>query len=193
MVMMMKRAGRKGMTLIEVLGYVAVIAVVINLATSVFIRSSRLAAMGTGALDTVNAVEEIRDEFTAAVRRSSGISARIGEHRSGSDRLVLTMPQLAGEEGVRRYVVFGRLSSDPRLSKLVVVERDGSLSAERFVTYRQDLDSIRFRYDMEDLREAKLVVMEIKTKRTVDRGKRQAPYGFTAAMRAVADSRGDRS
>ncbi|GAG14139.1 unnamed protein product, partial [marine sediment metagenome] len=188
-----RRAGYKGITLIEMLGYIAVIAVVINLATSVFIRSSRLAAMGTGALDRVNAVEEIRDGFTAAVRRSSGISAGIGEHRSGSDRVVLTMPQLAGEEGVRRYIVFGLLGDDPRLNKLVVVERDGNLSAESFVTYRQDLDSIRFSYETEDLREAKLVVMEIETKRTVDRGKRRAPYRFTAAMRAVADGRGDRS
>jgi len=190
---MMRRAGYEGMTLLEVLGYIAVIAVVINLATSVFISSSRLAAMGTGALDRVNAVEEIRDEFTAAVRCSSGISAGIGEHRSGSDRAVLTMPQLADEDDVRRYVVFGPLISDSRLSKLVVVERDGSLSTESFATYRQDLDSIRFSYETEDLREAKLVVMDIETKRTVDRGKKRAPYRFIAAMRAAADGRGDRS
>lgn len=181
------------MTLIEILGYLAVIAVVINLATSVFIRSSRLAAMGTGALDRVNAVEEIRDEFTAAVRRSSGVSAGVSKHRSGPDRLVLTMPQLAGEDGVRRYVVFGPLSSDSRLSKLAVVERDGKFSIESFETYRQDLDSIRFGYDTADCREAKLVVMDIETKRTVERGKRRAPHRFAAAMRSVADGRGGRS
>ena len=178
--------------MIEVLGYIAVIAVVINLATSVFIRSTRLSALGTGALDRMNAVEEIRDGFTTAVRRASGVNAGMGEHQSGSDRVVLTMPQLAGEDGVRRYVVFGLLGADPRLSKLVVVERDGNLSVERFVTYRQDLDSIRFSYDTDEIDEAKLVVMEIETKRTDNRGKRRAPHRFAAAMRSVADGRGGR-
>ena len=180
------------MTLIEVLGYVAVIAVVINLATSVFIRSSRLAALGTGALDRVNAVEDIRDGFIAAVRGSSGVSAGIGDHRSGSDRVVLTMPQRSGEDAVRRYIVFGPLRSDSRLSKLAVIEQDGKLSAESFVTYPQDLDSIRFSYDTVDSSESRLVMMDIETKRTVDRGRKRAPCRFAAAMRSVADGRGGR-
>ena len=178
------------MTLIEVLGYIAIIAVVINLATSVFLSSSRLSAIGTAALDSVNAVEDIRDGFTSAVHRSSGVSAGIGEHRSGSERVVLTMPRGSDEEAAHRYVVFGPLSSDSRLSKLVVIEQDGKLSAESFVTYSQALDSIRFSYDTADSSEAKLVMMDIETKRTVDRGRKRAPCRFAAAMRSVAGGRG---
>ena len=147
--MQMTRTGsadRAGMTLLEVLGCIAILAVVINLAASVFITSTRLSVLGTSVLDKMCAVEDIRSEFVGAVRASTRVCSSVGKYRSGPDQIVLQMAQPGDQKGVKRYVVFGPIGSDSRLDKLVILEKDGKHTAERFVTYPIDLESIQFRY-----------------------------------------------
>jgi len=175
-----------GMSLLEMLGYVAVLGVVINLAASVFVNSSRLSALCTAALDRVAAVEEIRDEFTASVRESYRIRTSVGRYRTGTDYVVLDMARVPEDESTRRYVVFGPIESESRLSKLVIIDQGGTLSAEMFVTYRQELDSIQFSYDSDDVGTARLVTIEIEPKDIVGRGNKPPPHTFAAAMRGVA-------
>jgi len=175
-----------GMSLLEVLGYLAVVGVVINLAASVFISSSRLSVLCTAALDKVVAIEEIHDGFTTAVHESSRVCTGVGEYRTGAGHVVLEMAQVSDEEDTRRYVVFGPIGSDSRLSRLVIVEQDGTSSVESFSTYRQELDWIRFSYDSDDVERTRMVAMKIEPKEAVDRGMKRPPYTFVAAMRAVA-------
>ena len=175
-----------GMTLLELLGCVAILAVVINLTASVFITSTRLSVLGTTALDRMWAVEEIRSEFAGAVRASSGVCTSVGKYRSGTDQLVLRTARPTEQEGVKRYVVFGPIGADSRLSKLVIVEKNGKHSAERFVTYPLDLDSIGFKYDANVPHEARLVSLEISIRNEGSKHKTGAPHRFSAAMRSVS-------
>jgi hypothetical protein len=185
----MKRVGsadNAGMTLLEVLGCVAVLAIVINLAASVFISSTRLSILGTSALDKMWAIDEIRGEFVGAVHTSSGVCAGVADYRSGADQIVLEMARPSGEKEVKRYAVFGLIGSDSRLGKLVLLEKNGKHSAERFVTYPLDLDSIRFKYDAKVPHEAHLVSLEIDVRNDGGKHKKRAPHTFTAAMRGVS-------
>ena len=177
---------RAGMTLLELLGCAAVLAVVINLAAQVFITSSRLSVLGTTSLDSAGVVEDIRDEFVAAVHQSYAIAPSVGNYRSDSEQLILALAPSAREGGAERYIVFGRIGSKSRLSKLVISEKDGAYVAERFVTYPVDLESIRFTYDKSDPHEARLVSLELRVRNEGKRHRADAAHTFTAAMRGVA-------
>jgi len=179
-------AGKAGMTLLEVLGCVAILAIVINLAASVFITSTRLSALGTSALDKMCAVEDIRSEFVGAVRTSSGVCSGVAKYRSGTDQLVLQIAPPGDQKGDKRYVVFGPIGSDSRLDKLVILERDGKQSAERFVTYPLDLDSIQFKYDSDVPDRAHLVSLEISVRNDGNKHKTGRLHRFSAAMRGVS-------
>jgi len=175
-----------GMTLLELLGCAAVLAVVINLAAQVFITSSRLSVLGTTSLDRMGVVEEIREEFVATVRQSCAVRPSVGKYRSGSEQLILALSSSARDGSAKRYAVFGRIGSESRLSKLVISETDGAYAAERFVTYPLDLESIRFTYDKSVPDEARLVSLELRLK---DEGNGRGPepaHKFTVAMRGVS-------
>ncbi len=180
-----RSAGKAGMTLLELLGCVAILAIVINLAASVFISSTRLSVLGTSALDKMWAVEEIRGEFVGAVRTSSGVCSGVGKYRSGTDQIVLETARPGDQKGVKRYVVFGPIRSDSRLDKLVIMEKDGKQSAERFVTYPLDLDSIQFKYDSNVPDRAHLVSLEINVRNEGSKQKTGRLHRFSAAMRGV--------
>jgi len=176
-----------GMTLLELLGCAAVLAVVINLAAGVFVTSSRLSVLGTTSLDKMGVVEEIHDEFVAAVRQSHSAQSSLGDYRTGTGLVILEQSQHSRENGPKRYVIFGRIGSQSRLSKLVLSEKEGELAAERFVTFPLDLEYMRFTYDRSVPREARLVSLELSVK---DRGKRRGArvaHTFTAAMRGVSE------
>jgi hypothetical protein len=182
---------RAGMTLLEVLGCIVILAVVINLAASVFITSTRLSVLGTSALDKMCAVEDIRSEFVGAVRASSAVCAGVGKYRSGPDQIVLQMAQPGDQKGVKGYVVFGPIGSDSRLDKLVILEKDGKHTAERFVTYPLDLDSIQFKYDSDVPHESRLASLEISARNNGNKQNNPLLHRFTAAMRNVsADGKG---
>lgn len=178
-----RSANVAGMTLLEVLGCVAILAIVINLAASVFITSTRLSMLGTTALDRMWAVDEIRSEFAGAVRASTGVCSGVGRYRSGTDQLVLQMARPREQKEVKRYMVFGLIGSDSRLGELVILEKNGRHSAERFVTYPLDLDSIRFKYDANVPHEAHLVSLELDVRNDGGSHNRRAPHRFTSAVR----------
>jgi len=177
---------RAGMTLLELLGCAAVLAVVINLAAQVFITSSRLSVLGTTSLDRAGVVEDIRDEFVAAVRESSAILPGVGKYRSDSEQLILELSMHGRQSSPKRYVVFGRIGSESRLSKLVISEKTSVYSAERFVTYPVDLESVRFTYDKNVPQKARLVSLELRVRNEGNRRQGEVPHMFTAAMRGVA-------
>jgi hypothetical protein len=177
---------RAGMTLLELLGCAAILAVVINLAAQVFITSSRLSVLGTTSLDRAGVVEDIRDEFVAAVRQSSAIRSSVGNYRSDSEQLILALSPSARGGNAKRYTVFGYIGSESRLSKLVISEKDGAYAAERFVTYPVDLESVRFTYGRSVPQKARLVSLELRVKNEGSRREADVAHTFTAAMRGVS-------
>jgi hypothetical protein len=77
------------------------------------------------------------------------------------------------------------------LDKLVILEKDGKHTAERFVTYPLDLDSIQFRYDSDVPHESHLASLEISVRNNGSKRNTPPLHRFTAAMRNVsADGKG---
>ena len=179
------RSRRKtaGYSLIEMLAYVGVLAVIINLGAGALVSVVRVNHVGMLALERIEGLEEIRREFRQSVRASTGVAADAGPFRSGVDQLVLEMPADEREPATRRFTVFLFSPDKPNgeegvfLRKLVVVQDPSGDHAEALVCYPLRLDSVRFTYDADSPDRARLVTL------TVTAGAHNPPRPIAAAVR----------
>ena len=104
---MRTRRDAAGYTLIELLAYLSVFAVVVNLAGSLFVSAGRLRMMGNEALERMQALDEMGRRFTDAVHESSGVAREADGFTTSDETLVLNLPH-------DRYAVMGRLRGDDR-------------------------------------------------------------------------------
>ncbi len=176
-----------GTTLIEIIAYIAVLGVMISLCLSIFVTTSRLSLIGTGTLDRMTGLEQIHKGFSETVRDAVAVRTEAASYRTGPDVLVLELPC---NDGVR-YAVFSRVGPDQRLSKLIFTEQDGKFSPEHFVTYRQNLRTLRFGYDTSDETLARRVSLRLELDKGVEPKIPPLGHTFHAAIRAV-DARGPR-
>jgi len=178
---------RAGTTLVEMLAYVAILAVVINLALSLFLSASRLSMLGTSGLDKMVVLETMREDFTETVREAVAVTERVAAYRADEDTLVLELPSEPGEG--RRFAVFGMMGAEPRLSRLVLIEKDGAFAAERLDTYRLDLEQAGFTLDAADPAQARRASLHVVLKTDRERKTPSTGNTFWAAMRSVASDR----
>lgn len=178
----MKPCSESGTTLVEMLAYIAVLAVVINLAGSIFISVNRMNAVGTMALDRVGMRDEVRKDLGAAIRQAVRVVPGVGAYHTGADTLVMEIPPEAASPEVNRYLVLGFVTSKDRISRMIVEKRDGAYVAASCTTYALPVAAVRFSYDAEDPLNARLVRVDADIPNT-HKGKEPVPLGFSAALR----------
>jgi len=171
--------------LIEMLAYVAILAVGVNLCGSLFVTGSRLSALNTLVLDRLNGMAEIEREFTQAVRESYGVVPGVGNYTSNDVHVVLETETTKGQ---RRYVVLGPLHDEEHLSKLVLLERDGVLEPEAMTTYRLPLVRMDFSYPPGGGRGVQLDAMTQRERG--ERRKSMLERRFVAAPRGIKERTG---
>jgi len=119
-----------GTTLLECLGYIAMLGILINLAAGLFVTCMRLNGYGTDALDRIAAREELREGFVDTVREATRVINGIGPYRTSPDCVVLALPRLAGAPLEGRYAVLGPIRTNSRLTRLVVRKTNGVFEPE---------------------------------------------------------------
>ncbi|MCL4694799.1 MAG: hypothetical protein KJ060_20080, partial [Candidatus Hydrogenedentes bacterium] len=77
-------ARTEGMTLLEMLAYIAGLAIFINICAVAFIQGNRLMQVGETALLRMNAASEIQRDFTLAVREAVSVEAECSGFVSSS-------------------------------------------------------------------------------------------------------------
>ncbi len=125
-----------GYTLLELLAYLSIFAVAINLAGSLFVSATRLHMLGDDAIARMQAVDEIAAAFTGAVHESLGVVESADGYVTSDDTLVLQLPDT-------RFAVLGRLRGDDRF---VLLEfRSGQRGTPTFLeTCSYPLTSLAF-------------------------------------------------
>jgi len=172
------------MSLIEMLGYVAVLAVLVNLTLTLFIGASRLSVLGTAALDRLRMVEDLREGFTETVREARRVAPGVGAYRTGPGQLVVELPPLETTDApARRYAILGHITSSLCLGRLELVERDGAFETVSYSTYALPLAGIRFEHDADHLDSVRLVTLHIDAKNAAKTNESVA-YRIQASLRA---------
>lgn len=171
-----------GATLIELLGYFFVLAIIINLAAGVFVQSSRLSTLGVQTLESMRALQSVQNAFTRSVRTSGGIAEEAGRFRSGPSTLVLRMPGNGSNTSGREFVVFGALGGE-RIQRWHVRMVNDVEYVEGIVTYPLDATNVRFVYDSPYPELARIITMQVEPKREAIKKYEPAINTISAAVR----------
>ena len=165
--------GNRGTTLLEVLVYVSVVVVCINLAAGSFMSVVRLNTVGGKTLDRALAFDALAGDFSRVMREAARVAPGIGPYRSGEQQLVLERPTL--EEGKPSYTVLtvhepAGPDEPVKLSKVTLAEQEGELEILRAGMYSVEAHRIGFAYDASAPERARLVTMEVQGRRMVGSG-----------------------
>lgn len=139
-------ARNDGMTLLEMLAYIAGLAIFINICAVAFIQGNRLMQVGETALLRMNAASEIQRDFTQAVREAVSVDAERSGFVSNSAQVVLRMPSDPDDPGVIPFVLFATSEDGfPYMNRYVM--RNGALEVDRSKRYAVPYETATFTYD----------------------------------------------
>jgi hypothetical protein len=153
-----QRLNRHGYSLLEMLVYIAVFAIGLNLFISLLGTGSRLTATTSLSLARMEGVREVEDTFVQYTRRAVSVVAEVGEFKTGSDRLVLKMPP--GQENGFDYAVLGVLREANRFAVMGLATREGATEVVYLKTLPQPLENLTF--DVEASGPRPLVNLRVK-------------------------------
>jgi type II secretory pathway pseudopilin PulG len=175
-----KRNKRSGYSLLEMLGYIAVLGIGINLCGGLLITGSRVNTLMTETLDRMEGIAEIESAFRASAGRASEVVDGTGAFKTSENTLVLRVP---GADGAARYIVLGPVLDPDRLSRIELVEKNGALENVWTKTYRQPVAYLRF--DIEKGGARPLLHLATKVKRKAGEPDRNhLEHHFTAVSGA---------
>lgn len=140
-----RRANTSGYTLLEMLVYIVVFGVALNMMASLLGSGSRLAATTTLGLGRLEGIRDVEEVFTNYTRRAAAVAGQIGDYETGAHRLVLKMPP-GGEEGFD-YVVLGALNQPDQFSVLGLAAGGAGWETVYLRTLRQPLQTLEFHVD----------------------------------------------
>ena len=150
-------ADDRGYTLIELLAYAFVLAIIVNMSVTLFLNAKRLSVLGEMAFERISGVDEIGREFTDAVIQSDAIMHELNTMVTDEECLILSQPAEAG----RRYVVFRTVDEGRYLRAEEYVEDSEGLSLEKLKTYRLPIAGLRFEYASEQPEQSRTVRLHL--------------------------------
>ncbi|GMW01302.1 MAG: hypothetical protein AMXMBFR84_24390 [Candidatus Hydrogenedentota bacterium] len=119
------RGPRSGITLLELLVYLALSAMIINLAMTAFANVSRLHVYSQLSVHRQETVRAFQIAFASTVRESLGVVAKVGDHVTGDGLLILRMTP--DDTGADRFALVGQVGRDRCLYIAEAYVRDGTL------------------------------------------------------------------
>jgi hypothetical protein len=160
----------RGYSLLELLVYVAVFAVAVNIFVSLLGTGSQLSALNTLSMSRMEGVREVQEEFTEYTRRASVVVPEVGEYKTGPDRIVLKMPP--GQEEGFDYAVLGVLREANRFAVMGLAEKEGALEVVYMKTLRQPLETLLIEVDGSGSRP----MVNLRVKVQGEEGERKQPF-----------------
>lgn len=161
-------AGDRGYSLIELLAYAFVLAIVVNMSVTLFLNAKRLSVLGEMVFERMSGVNEMGREFTGAVMQSDAILDELNSIVTDEECLILSQPAIpfsgAGGppvEAGRRYIVFRVVDEGRHLRREAYVQDGDGLSLEKLKTFRLPIAGLRFEYASDRPEESRTVRLHL--------------------------------
>ena len=175
---MNKRPRRnEGYSLLEMIAYVALLAVVINLAAGAFLNQHRLSIAGVEALDRVREMDRLSGDVRGLIRQAEAVLPEGAGWTTSEESLVLALPPQG--EGGDRVAVLGLLGPEGQFGW--VIFEDGAVV--RAGGYRLGFEQVRMSLDADTLSEVRRVTLELTPAYTFGEKREPFPRYVTGALR----------
>jgi hypothetical protein len=134
------------MTLLEMLGYVAALAMLVNICAVAFVQGTRLTQVGESALLRLDTIADVQKDFREAVRQSVAVEPMLHDFVTGPSQIVLRLPSSTDQPEQTRFIVAGGGNGVPiHITRYSIA--DGVLALERHKTYPVDFEVVQFTCD----------------------------------------------
>ncbi len=132
----------QGYTLLELLAYVAILAVFLNITAGLYLSTNRLMARSDLAIDRARGVAEIETAFRDAVASASAVADAVGPLHASESLLVLRRASTTEE-----WIVLGAVTGPDRFSVATYKLVNGAPELASLKTYSQPLLRSQFTVD----------------------------------------------
>mgnify|MGYP003646086873 CR=1 FL=1 len=145
-----KRHRQRGFSLLELLVYIVIFAMGVNLCVSALGTGARLSSTTALQLGRIEGIRAIQETFTGYVRRAAAVSPGAGGYNTGPDRVVLQMPP-DQPEGFD-VLVLGAVRDPSLFSVLGLKNVEGTWTEVYMKTLRQPLGKQELTIDHSGIR-----------------------------------------
>lgn len=170
--MMIKKS--KGMTLIEILVYIAIFTFVIGTIYSIYYDSARVAKAGNNYLYNLRHIDLAISIMQRDIREAKGVVASRGDFVSGENTLILRN-RIKGN-----YIVY-HFDRERRKLERVVIPEEGTPYKRPIGT---NLQEVRFGYDRSPPSYARLVKVELILRKGALKREKTTSFPFSVALRS---------
>jgi type II secretory pathway pseudopilin PulG len=178
------RHGQAGLTLIEVVTAMGIIAVAGTLLVRLYIVTYKGIDAQHAKLEQMSTVRSVLWSLKRDLRAASAVVPAYRTYESGERTLVLEVPALDAQGRARAdrrdRVVYE--STPTGVTRLVVPDAESTRPAAR-QTLTDKATTLTFAYDGTDLRDCALVTVHIEDKRRSDRRETALPASLTVRLR----------
>lgn len=177
---------QRGTSLLELLTYIAVFAVILNIAAQTLITCSRLSSFGTTVADRIGQTADVEHAFREVVAEGCAVVKRAGPFVTGPTTVVLQRGAMSADD--QEFLVFGAFRSPTRISQALLRINGTAVDVERLITYPLDIASVTFGYDNGDSGTARLIRMDLVAPIPGKRPNHHAVQRSIAAIRGIGES-----
>lgn len=164
----------QGMTLIEVIVYIAILTFVIATIYSIYYDSTKVAKAGNNYLYNLRYTDPAISTMQRDIREAKGIMAERGDFVTGEGTLVLR------NRTDGNYIVYHFDGETRKLERVVILE--GGTSYSR--TIGANLQEVRFGYDRESPSDSRLINVELILKKGALKKREMTSFPFSVALRS---------
>ena len=172
-----------GISLVSVLCYVFIMAVVINLGANVYISVMRLHEIGSKTLENTASIREVQREFRQVAKKATGMRQSFGTFQRSPDCLLFQLPP-GDESGAENIAVFMKMADSDK-TNLRRIELSGRGDAYE-VTFQKTYNVVFEELTLETSPNARAVTMRCAL--ASERTPQSAPpvYTTVAALGGIA-------
>ncbi len=167
--------GRKGITLIEALVYIAILSFVIGTIYSIYYNCSRIAKVGNSYIHTLRYTDLAISTMQRDIRQAKEIIPSVGNFVTGRDVLILK-----SSIGEGSYIIYRFNKEKGRIERVFVPEGVENTHSR---TMGVNLQGIKFSCDKESLTQSRLVTVELIFGEGVLKKAKETSFNFSVLLR----------
>lgn len=170
--MMIKKS--KGMTLIEILVYIAILTFVIGTIYSIYYDSVRVAKAGNSYLYNLRHTDLAISMIQRDIREANEVVASKGDFITGTETLILR------NRRKKSYIVYHFDRETRKLERMVILEEETPYSR----AIGANLQEVRFGYDREFPSDSRLINVELILRKGAMKKEKVTSFPFSVVLRS---------
>ena len=195
----------KGFTLLELLVYIAVLALVSGFITSIFVRSEELNKIGNKYVNSLKEASIAQSAIRRDLREATEVMPLLNEYKTSGSAIILRMFNSYNSGDDARYIIYRWDAETKRLTRITLIDQKTSrrvvlgswgttlksleISTKGLsrIDFGPGFKDVKFAYNQEDVSLARFVTVQMVLDKTYRKQPGETDFNFSVGLRAWQD------